>query len=678
MPLSKLNKEQYTAATAPSGHSLVIASAGTGKTSTIVARIAHLLNLGIKPEKILLLTFTNKAAAEMIERLNRHFDKKITSRIVAGTFHSVSYKLLKELNKSITLKQPSELKTLLKSLVERRKFGHLSDIKPYGGAYLYDIYSLFENLALDISFSQWLKDRSDEQAVYAEIYEDILSEFEEQKTKFGYADFNDLLIKMRNELKKGAPLSYDEILVDEYQDTNLLQGSLINAFKTNSLFCVGDFDQSIYAFNGANIEIIGSFKDRFLDAKIYALNINYRSSSQILALANKVIQNNPRLYNKELVVGREGKFASPRLLVYNELFDQYQNIAELISISKFKKENIAIIFRNNSSADGLEVALRELGIGSKRKGGVSFFESREVKAVMDLLGILINPKDIMAFIHICEYAKGVGAAVSKEIFDVLSRVGHGNIVKGFLQPDESVEAYEKKTKNYQLGLFDEIDELGEKSRFAKFNFSERFFAHPILKMQKLSESGGQFLYEIYNLLVHSKNHSNPTTLISDIKNSKIYNIIATELCVKRATKKDGSVDENIKKEAFERIMAKVEVLSELSKNYSDIEKFYNFITLGSNEMSSGDGVNLLSVHASKGLEFDLVFVVDLAQNRFPNLKLMNMGGSIDEERRLFYVAVTRARDELVLSYAKYDKIKKISYHPSQFLIEAGMAKSEIL
>ena len=533
-------------------------------------------------------------------------------------------------------------------------------------------------MALDISFSQWLKDRSDEQAVYAEIYEDILSEFEEQKTKFGYADFNDLLIKMRNELKKGAPLSYDEILVDEYQDTNSLQGSLINAFKTNSLFCVGDFDQSIYAFNGANIEIIGSFKDRFLDAKIYALNINYRSSSQILALANKVIQNNPRLYNKELVVGREGKFASPRLLVYNELFDQYQNIAELISISKFKKENIAIIFRNNSSADGLEVALRELGIGSKRKGGVSFFESREVKAVMDLLGILINPKDIMAFIHICEYAKGVGAAVSKEIFDVLSRVGHGNIVKGFLQPDESVEAYEKKTKNYQLGLFDEIDELGEKSRFAKFNFSERFFAHPILKMQKLSESGGQFLYEIYNLLVHSKNHSNPTTLISDIKNSKIYNIIATELCVKRATKKDGSVDENIKKEAFERIMAKVEVLSELSKNYSDIEKFYNFITLGSNEMSSGDGVNLLSVHASKGLEFDLVFVVDLAQNRFPNLKLMNMGGSIDEERRLFYVAVTRARDELVLSYAKYDKIKKISYHPSQFLIEAGMAKSEIL
>ena len=185
MPLSKLNQEQYAAATAPAGHNLVIASAGTGKTSTIVARIAHLLNLGVKPEKILLLTFTNKAAAEMIERLNRHFDKKITSRITAGTFHSVSYSLLKFLEKPVTLKQPSELKTLLKSLVERRKFNHLSDVKPYGGAYLYDAYSLFQNLALKQTFGEWLKERSDEQGVYAEIYEDVLREFEEDKSKFG-------------------------------------------------------------------------------------------------------------------------------------------------------------------------------------------------------------------------------------------------------------------------------------------------------------------------------------------------------------------------------------------------------------------------------------------------------------------------------------------------------------
>lgn len=677
MPLSRLNKEQYTAATAPFGHNLIIASAGTGKTSTIVARIAHLLNLGVNPSKILLLTFTNKAATEMIERLERYFDKKITSKITAGTFHSVSYSLLKSLEKNIVLKQPSELKTLLKSLVERRRFNHLGEAKAYGGAYLYDLYSLYQNSSINESFYEWFKERNDEQAAYAEIYDDILREFEEEKAKFGYADFNDLLIKMRTELKKGAPLKYDEILIDEYQDTNTLQGSLIDAFNTKSLFCVGDFDQSIYAFNGANIEIIGSFKDRFKDANIYALNINYRSSSSILALANKVIANNPRLYEKKLVVSREGNLPPPKLLIYDELFNQYSNIADVILNSKFKRENIAIIFRNNSSADGLEVALKERGINSKRKGGVSFFESREIKVLMDLYAILINPKDIMAFIHVCEYAKGVGAALSKEIFDLLIRVGRGNLIDGFLNPDDEVSVFEKKTKNYQLGLFDEFSEIGEMSRFAKLNFSEKFFSHPILKMQKLNENAALFLYEIYNLLFHARRFMRPNSLINEIKTSKIYALIADSLATKRATMKNGHIDENLKSEALERIFAKIEILSELSKNYSDLEKFYNFITLGSNEMSEGDGVNLLSVHASKGLEFDQVFIVDLAQNRFPNLKLMGMGGSLDEERRLFYVAVTRARDELYLSYAKYDKIKKINYQPSRFLIEAGMAKEGI-
>ncbi|MBE3605616.1 ATP-dependent helicase [Campylobacter sp. RM13119] len=677
MPLSKLNKEQYTAATAPFGHNLVIASAGTGKTSTIVARIAHLLNLGVLPEKILLLTFTNKAASEMIERLERYFDKKITAKITAGTFHSVSYTLLKSLNKGVILKQPGELKILLKSLVERRKFHHLSDVKPYGGAYLYDMYSLYQNSVNDISFADWIVQKSDEQGVYAEIYEDVLEEFESEKRKFSYADFNDLLINMRNELKNNAQINYDEILIDEYQDTNTLQGSLISAFKTKSIFCVGDFDQSIYAFNGANIEIIGSFKDRFLDANIYALNVNYRSSSSILALANKVISNNPRLYEKNLIVSREGNFKAPTLLVYNELFEQYVNIADIISLSPFSRQNIAIIFRNNSSADGLEVALKERGISSKRKGGISFFESREIKALVDIMGVVINPKDIMAFIHICEYAKGVGSAVSKELFDALVKLGHGSLVEGLLNPDENVNIQSNKRRNYQLGLFDDIDEFADVSRFSSLKFSDKFLSHPILKMQKLSENGAIFLYEIYNFLLRAKRITRPTSLINEIRDSKIYELIVQNIATKRATLKNGNVDPSLFNEAKERIMRKSVVLAELSKNYHDMEKFYNFITLGSNEMSDGEGVSLLSVHASKGLEFDQVFIVDLAQNRFPNLKLMSMGGSLEEERRLFYVAVTRARNELYLSYAKFDKIKKINYQPSCFLIEAGMAKAGI-
>ncbi|CAD7286863.1 ATP-dependent helicase [Campylobacter suis] len=678
MPLSKLNQEQYTAATAPSGHNLIIASAGTGKTSTIVARIAHLLHQGVSAEKILLLTFTNKAASEMIARLGRYFDKSVTSKITAGTFHSVSFTLLKALGKNIILKQPSELKILLKSLVERRKFYHLSDVKPYGGAYLYDVYSLYQNTETKLSFYEYFKQKNDEQAVYAEIYDDVLREFETEKEKFGYADFNDLLIKMRNELNSGANLAFDEILIDEYQDTNTLQGSLIDAFKTKSLFCVGDFDQSIYAFNGANIEIIGTFSERFKDANIYALNINYRSSSSILALANKVIANNPRLYPKNLIVSREGEFKPPRLLVYNELIEQYENIADIISLSPLPREDIAVIFRNNSSADGVEIALRERGISAKRKGSTSFFESREIKALIDIMGIVVNPRDIMAFIHIFEYAKGIGSAVAKELFDALMKLGHKSVLDGILNPDTSVNISSSRGRNYQLGLFDDLDEFGDTARFSKLGFSQNFISHPALKLQKLSENGAEFLYEAYKLFGSLCTLKSPNLAINEIKNSKIYNFIVDTLATKRATLKNGSVDPALFNEAKERIIRKASLLAEMSKNYNDISKFYNFLTLGSSEMSEGQGVNLLSVHASKGLEFGLVFVVDLAQNRFPNLKLMNMGGSLDEERRLFYVAVTRAKDELYLSYAKFDKIKKVNYLPSCFLVEAGMAKPDMV
>lgn len=674
MPLSKLNNEQLAAATAPLGRNLVIASAGTGKTSTIVARIAHLLNSGTNPKKILLLTFTNKASKEMIARLERYFDKKITGDITAGTFHSVSYTLLKSLGKNIVLKQPSELKILLKSLVDKRKFSNISDIKPYSGAYLYDIYSLFQNKIIDGNFYNWFVENYGEQSVYVEIYEDILNEFEEEKEKFGYVDFNDLLLKMKRELKKGAPLNFNEILVDEYQDTNSLQGSLIDSFNTKSLFCVGDYDQSIYAFNGANIDIIASFKTRYENAKIYALNINYRSTKGILALANKVIENNPRLYEKHLSVNRNGEFKNPRLLIFDEIYAQYSKIADIIKSSKFEKTNIAVIFRNNSSADGIEASLRERGIASKRKGGVSFFENREIKSLINFIGILINPKDIMAFMQIFEYAKGVGAAVSKEVYDALNSLGKGNIIRGFLNPDKEAKIYETKKKNYQLGLFDDLDIFDEVSRFDEVKINQNFIKNPVLKYAKLSNSAAYMLSEIYNLLLKTTNINSSREILKDIVYSNAFAIIVDDIATKRATLKSGKVDEGLKKENIQKIYQKCEILASLTKNYKDIESFYSFLTLGVGEMSEGEGVNLLSIHASKGLEFAQVFVVDLAQNRFPNLKLMASGGSMEEERRLFYVAVTRARDELILSYAKYDKIRKIEYKPSQFLIEAGMIK----
>lgn len=674
--MKKLNNEQYAAATAPMGHNLIIASAGTGKTSTIVARISHLLSLGVNPKKILLLTFTNKAANEMISRLSMKFDEKITSQITAGTFHSVSYSLLKKLNKGVVLKQPSELKILLKSIAARRRFDHISDVKPYGGVYLYDIYSLFQNKELKENFSDWFSKNYEEQAAFSDIYADILEEFEAQKAKFGYADFNDLLIKMRKELIKGAPVAFDEILVDEYQDTNTLQGSLIDSFNTKSLFCVGDFDQSIYAFNGANINIIGSFGTRYKDAKVYNLNINYRSSSQILALANRVISNNERLYPKKLIVGREGNFQNPKLYIYDEIMSQYKSVAQMIHKllqNGTKGENIAVIFRNNSSADGIEITLRELEIQSKRKGSISFFDSKEVKAVTNLLAILVNQKDIMSFINLCEYGATIGAAMSRELFEIFTNIGHNSIVNGFLCPDMNVQILPKKRKNVQLGLFDD-EFFGSASRFGDLGFYNEFAKNPVFKFERLTELGAKFLYKIYKFLKSVRNFDDTDEILKNIQNSEIFAHIADFLATKRATQRNGKLDEIRKKDEITKIYNKLEILNEIALKYPSAERFYNFLTIGSKEIDEGEGVNLLSVHASKGLEFDAVFVVDLAQNRFPNTKLMLTGGNIEEERRLFYVAVTRARNELTLSFAKFDKIRKITYEASVFLKEAGLVK----
>ncbi|MDR3346422.1 MAG: ATP-dependent helicase [Campylobacteraceae bacterium] len=673
MPLSRLNPEQLSAATAPFGHNLIIASAGTGKTSTIVARIAHLLQNGVKPEEILLLTFTNKAANEMIERVARFFDNETVKRIESGTFHAISYKLLKKIGKKIILKQPKELKVLLKAIHAKRRFDHIdAGVRAYQYSYLYDIFSLYQNSEVELSFSEWLKKNDSEHSAYFDIYEDIMEEFKEEKRAFGYVDFNDLLTLLRDELAKDeGAIFFKEILIDEYQDTNTLQGSLIKAFKCSSIFCVGDYDQSIYAFNGANIKIIGTFKERYADANIFTLDKNYRSSQMILSLANRVIEKNPRLYPKELKVTRSGEFETPKLLEYSELFEQYQAISDKISHSPSAPHEIAVIFRNNSSADGIEASLRELGIKCKRKGSSSFFDSREVKAILDMMSLFVNPKDMMAFIHIFEYAKGVGAAFSKELFDALLLIGEGDIKKAFFEPKDVENPFKKRVKNSQLGLFDDIHEVGSVGRFYSLGFDENFLANPILKNSKINEEGARFIYGFYRFLKECRGVKLPSSLVEHAVNSSVFEEITNILSKKRGTLKDGNVDKKLVDEARERIKRKACLLKDLSKNYKDIYGFLNALTLGSGEMSEGEGINLLSIHASKGLEFKEVYIVDLMDGRFPNRKLMSMGGSLEEERRLFYVATTRAKDRLFLSFARYDRVKKIDYVPSQFLDEAG-------
>jgi len=674
LPLSSLNEDQLRAATAPLGHNLIIASAGTGKTSTIVGRIAHLLQSGVEPSSILLLTFTNKAAGEMIARLERYFPKRVVSKIEAGTFHAVSYRWLKELHPNLALKQPSELKTLFRSIYEKRNFERMNlPLAPFSATYLYEMYSLYQNASLE-SFDVWFLEKYPEHEVIMDAYMDIAQEFEREKIDYGFASFNDLLLRIKSYLEENT-IPFQEVLVDEYQDTNTLQGALIDTLKPRSLFCVGDYDQSIYAFNGANIENIATYSKRYPDAKVFTLKTNYRSTAPILSLANRVIERNERIYPKKLEVGRHGKTHPPRLLMYNDLFEQYKAIADSIKHTHVPNDQIAVIFRNNSSADGIEACLREVGIPCKRKGGTSFFDAKEIKFLLDMLSLMVNPKDMMAFIHVFEYASGVGSALSKEFFQCFLHFGNGSFMQGVLYPQVHDLPKLNPNKNVQLGLFDDDNEIGSAARFKHLNLHQDIYGHPLLKHPKIIQDGVKFFKDFHVVMTAVKGLENPAQILKIIITSDLYSGIVDMLSTQRGRLKSGELDDEKKKQSKERIERKARLLLDLSRQYKELRRFVNAMVLGGGELSEGEGVNLLTVHASKGLEFPEVFVVDLVDGRFPNRKMMS---SIEEERRLFYVAVTRAMDKLYLSLAKYDRVKKIDYKPSQFLHEAGLIKTEFV
>ncbi|GAA6948748.1 ATP-dependent helicase [Helicobacter pylori] len=670
----QLNPEQLKAAKALKGYNLVIASAGTGKTSTIVGRILYLLDNGIKPEEILLLTFTNKASSEMIARVAKY--SQLSSKIEAGTFHAVAYRYLKEHYPNLSLKQPKELKKLLESIVDTKNALTDDDKKPYTSQHLYALYSLYTNALKQEDFSAWLSNKNPEHTPYAAFYENILDEFENTKKKHNYIDYNDLLLLFKQAMLE-RPSPYKEVLCDEFQDTNPLQESILDAINPPSLFCVGDYDQSIYAFNGADISIISNFTQKYKNAQVFTLTKNYRSSKEILDLANQVIQRNERIYPKNLEVVKSGHFNKPALLNYNDNIAQCQDIAKRIVMRKNFKE-VAVIFRNNASADQLEAALRSHNVPSKRKGSASFFESKEVALALDICALIFNPKDIMAAIHVLSHISDIGSNTAKDIHEALMLLGNGDLKLALTQPDKEAKIYTKKKEITSMGLFEEIFALENSSRFNSV-IDKAFHSHPVLMHPKISLNGAKMLSDFFILYTKAPTHS-PSALIKHILESAFFQTFKTRLLKERSKNKDGSYNEFKKLQAQKRFHEKMDLLSSLAKNYQNLGRFLNGTLIGSSEATQGEGVNLLSVHASKGLEFKDVYIIDLMEGRFPNHKLMNTGGGIEEERRLFYVAITRAKENLWLSYAKNElreNAKPKEHKPSVFLYEAGLLKPDL-
>ncbi|MGL2400838.1 ATP-dependent helicase [Helicobacter pylori] len=670
----QLNPEQLKAAKALKGYNLVIASAGTGKTSTIVGRILYLLDNGIKPEEILLLTFTNKASNEMIARVAKY--SKLSSKIEAGTFHAVAYRYLKEHYPNLSLKQPKELKKLLESIVDTKNALTDDDKKPYTSQHLYALYSLYTNALKQEDFSAWLSNKNPEHTPYAAFYENILDEFENTKKKHNYIDYNDLLLLFKQAMLE-RPSPYKEVLCDEFQDTNPLQESILDAINPPSLFCVGDYDQSIYAFNGADISIISNFTQKYKNAQVFTLTKNYRSSKEILDLANQVIQHNERIYPKNLEVVKSGHFNKPALLNYNDNIAQCQDIAKRIVMRKNFKE-VAVIFRNNASADQLEAALRSHNVPSKRKGSASFFESKEVALALDICALIFNSKDIMAAIHVLSHISDIGSNTAKDIHEALMLLGNGDLKLALTHPNKEAKIYTKKKEITSMGLFEEIFALENSSRFNSV-INKAFHSHPVLMHPKISLNGAKMLSDFFILYTKAPTHS-PSALIKHILESAFFQTFKTRLLKERSKNKDGSYNEFKKLQVQKRFNEKMDLLGSLAKNYQNLGRFLNGTLIGSSEATQGEGVNLLSVHASKGLEFKDVYIIDLMEGRFPNHKLMNTGGGIEEERRLFYVAITRAKENLWLSYAKNElreNAKPKEHKPSVFLYEAGLLKPDL-
>lgn len=637
-PLAKLNDEQLRAVYSKNENNLIIASAGTGKTSTIVGRVIHLLKQGIKPEEIILLTFTSKAGKEMLERLTKHIGDEVVNKIFAGTFHSYGKMLMNKAKEKTKLKTPKEMISVLSAIMADKYFLEKFN-EPYSSKTVMDYIGLYESSrAKNESFGEWLieelskkakKSKNNEniqsQISQAKVYNILYETYEKTKLKNLICDFNDLL--------KYIPMYYSahenkikQIIIDEYQDTNNLQNQILESLqkKKSRLFAVGDYDQSIYGFNGSNIDAIKSFSSIYPNVGIYKLCKNYRSSKHILNIANSCIEHNERIIEKELLPMKKGDFEKPKFHIYTTLSAQNEDFVNLVEKSGYEYDDIAILSRTNNSSNLLEAILIENDIPTVRVKSGSFFDGEDISTLISMFKIITNsPITIVDFLKITIFTDNViPRNVSLKLFENTKNNSVVNVLKNYASANKG-----KKEVDIFIKLIEDC--RGVKTPLTIF----------------------KLIYEtsLYNFLLNRT-----------IKKAEIYN---------------NSGSENIRNQ----IEKKHELLLRISKNCLSVKQFLQKLLFSSKEEENSYGVKIMTVHASKGLEFKCVIVTDLVEGKFPNLKLCGGEDRVDEERRLFYVATTRAEERLLLTSYKIDdlgkKDKKVAI--SRFIGESGLAYSTI-
>ena len=641
--LNELNQVQRAAVTQTEGPVMVIAGPGSGKTRVLTYRIAHLITENIYPDQILALTFTNKAAREMKERITRVVGEKAKG-VWAGTFHSIFARILRIEAKHIgypsnfTIYDTEDSKNLLGRIIREM---HLDKNQYNVGAIRARISSAKSNL---ISPKLYAKDgdllrmdRFQQRPMLYAVYDRYVS----QCFREGAMDFDDLLYRMYELLQKdpdGVLSKYQQrfpyILVDEFQDTNYLQYAIIKKLvkypgSHENVCIVGDDAQSIYSFRGATIDNILSFEKDFPQLAVFKLEQNYRSTHYIVQAANEVIKRNKKQIQKEIWTDqKEG--TRIKLIKTNSDNEEGRRVADLIVEYKNRfhvpNKEIAILYRTNAQSRVFEEYLRRYNIPYKIYGGLSFYQRKEVKDLIAYLRVTVNPSDGEALRRIINYPKrGIG----KSSLDLFSQFAAENNITLW----ESIAVCPAKARVRQI-----IDR----------------FQNMIREFSKKTEQLNA--YEMANYIAMKSG------LLDQLKGDNSIEGLGRQENMNALL--DGI------KEFIEYDEAEGPLLTE-DKSLATYLQSIALLTDLDEESTEQDFVTLMSVHSAKGLEFDAIFAVGLEENIFPSFQSLDSKDGLDEERRLFYVAITRARKLLTISFAtsRY-RFGKIAYNPpSRFIDE---------
>ncbi|WP_313578360.1 UvrD-helicase domain-containing protein [Chishuiella sp.] len=642
--LEKLNEPQRLAVEATEGPVMVIAGAGSGKTRVLTYRIAHLLNKGVDAFNILSLTFTNKAAREMKERIGQVVGEGNAKSLWMGTFHSVFARILRVeapllgYPSDFTIYDQQDAISVMTKIIKEMNL----DKDIYKAKQVLGRISQFKNNLITVKAyhnNQSLIE-ADNEAMRPRMG-DIYRAYVDRCFKSGAMDFDDLLLRT-NEILTRFPevlAKYQErfkyIMVDEYQDTNHSQYLIVKALASRyeNLCVVGDDAQSIYAFRGANIRNILSFKQDYPDAKLYPLEQNYRSTQMIVEAANQIIKQNQDQLEKNVWTANE---SGEKIAVYRGLSDadEARYIASQIWERQINEhlqpKDFAILYRTNAQSRALEEALRKRGIQYRVFGGTSFYQRKEIKDMVAYMRLLINQNDEEALLRTINYpARGIGQTT---------------ITKLLVAADQQ-----------QISLFQLIENISMYAPLIGINAGTS---------NKLND----FALMIKRFQVMLKSHDVYEVTMEMAKTTQLINALKED-----STPEGVSRLENVQ-ELLNSIQGYVEEQRQLEDGDASLGGFLENIALATdadNEEEDDNKVNLMTVHLAKGLEFPVVFIAGLEENLFPSMMSVNTRAELEEERRLFYVALTRAEKIAYMTYSvsRFRWGKIIDCEPSRFLEE---------